>query len=267
MLVLIPLGAFLIVRAISRLRELIQKTQLVVVNIEDATGDDKLKATLPGLSQRFRERMYYATLEYEKEMQKERASANPNELSKAPPPSPDADVGITDLITALKGAAPDQAKLVLTLLAALFPPKGRRVGSTLLLVGTPPRRLGLLAQIVDMAKQAESQLHSLYGATPANPEQPPAGSEPHQRDKAKAGVAEGLVASARSLERAGRWEDAVAKFQAAVEASPEYPSALSGLERTLGRASPRQRAEEFLELAAQWLALWLLLDNLLAAYE
>jgi hypothetical protein len=246
LLLVIPLTAVLAVRTIWELWRLVARRQLVIDDISDATGDEKLAKALPGLSERFREDVFLATERYVRQINERQGNSPGVRLPKAPTPSKAAAAGLAELTTALKDSAPEAAKLPLVLLGAIFPPEGRRVTSSLQLVGSQPRRFGMSVQIADMARPAATQLASVWGVTPQNPVPP---GEPPLPD----GDARAISKIALSFWQAARWAEAEAKFTAALEKNPTYPYAGEGLVQMLARPSIQERG--FLEPAARWLAL------------
>jgi hypothetical protein len=156
--VLIPLGAILLVLLTYRIAVLLRRQQLVVEDLIDATGDEGIKSTIPGLSQDLRQRLLEAATADYVRVQMARDAHAANQPVDAPPPRKSADAGLAGLISAIKDSAPDQAKPVFALLGALFPANGRRVASTLQLLGAPPRALGLSAEISDLSDPGRTVL-------------------------------------------------------------------------------------------------------------
>lgn len=251
LLVIVPLGSILLWLLAKRVIALTTRRQLVVDDLIDATGDDGIKSAASGLSQELRERLYYELQALLRLVHAMRTAHGVGKPVDAPPPRKSADPGLAELITAVKDSAPEQAKGVLALLGALLPAAGRRVTGVLQRSGMPPYRLGLSAEIADMEAPERSELHSLRGSEPLHQELSgalPSTPSPEARS---------LTAVARRYEGAGRWAEAQAKYEAALEKAPDYDSALAGLSRTLAEPDLRTRAEGFVHLAAKWLAILL----------
>ena len=250
LILFIPIGAILLLRLWARITWLLRRQQLVLEDLIDATGDDGIKNTLAGLSQGLRHDLYLAAAATYEEVQRTRAAHTANQLIDAPPPRKAADSGIAELITAIKDAAPGETKIILALLGALFPPNGRKVASTLQLVGSPPRGLAMAAEISDLSSPDRTIPASFRGALLAHsaPATLPAGSNLE---------ATGLASVGLAYEAASSWEDAKTKYGEALTKEPAYAAAREGLSRVLGVPEPRVRAERFIPPAARWLSLLL----------
>jgi hypothetical protein len=244
-LVLLPLavivGSWIVVAVVRRVARAIDRDQLVVLDLGDATGDDEIKSAITGLSYALRERIHEASDQLVKDLKADRSRHDKGELLDAPPPRRAADTELSDLVTALKDSAPDQAKSVLGAVAAVLPRRGKQVTPILQRLGQPPYRVGLSVEITDLGDPARTRLESLDGA---------AAPSPAGESRTGTNVLENLV---KAVDRI------------ALGHGEQEPPAPNVVEKSDETASLRVRAETFVQAGAEWLAVLLFEETWLRA--
>jgi hypothetical protein len=158
------LGAFLVVRILSRLIRLLRARQLVVENLANSSGSDDIGKSLTGLSQLTREELSRQLRLVRREVvnNSEGGGANSAHVRRSAPLVPEDDdpdaprVGnalddtLGTLLESLKGTAPDRIKWVVEFMKLAFPQKGVIVNGDLQRLEDVPNRLGITLSVSDV---------------------------------------------------------------------------------------------------------------------
>jgi hypothetical protein len=167
------LGAFLVVRILSRLVRLLRARQLVVETLANSSGSDDIGKSLTGLSQLTREELSRQLGGVRREVNANRpgGGADSAHVYRSAPLVPmdendrrALDVDVDDvpdvgnaldetlgtLLESLKGVAPDRIKWVVEFMKLAFPQKGVIVNGDLQRAEDVPSRLGITLSVSDV---------------------------------------------------------------------------------------------------------------------
>jgi len=154
---------WIIYRAVRRPR------QLVVDTIVNATGDDDLGKTLPGLSVLARQYLAEELTRAQQEVATSKVRPKDCRLVRSPLPASTVDNTIGNLLTSLSAAAPADLKPLVQLAGVFFPPRGARVSGTLQRCGDAPGRLGLTFDIALLDGRERAAPYTVWEPEPAAP--------------------------------------------------------------------------------------------------
>jgi hypothetical protein len=158
-ILIIVLVLILAVRVIT----LTRSSNLVIETFKNSTGNADLDKVLLGLTQRMREKLVNE-IEVVREVTKiyKQVSPNPGQSpSRAPIPAEDVDQRLTNLLKSLQDVATGQFKTAVQLISLVFPPRGTKV-ITVLLLGEANVQSGVSLEITDLKDRLEPKIYTIW---------------------------------------------------------------------------------------------------------